>query len=343
MPERILDLGMTADAIVRVQRPDGEIPWGPGRHTDPWNHVEAAMGLDAAGRHASARRAYIWLARMQAEDGSWAAAYREGRACERMVDANFCAYVATGVWHHFLSTGDDTYTASMWPVVQRALDFVLELQMPSGAIRWARDNAYRAWPGALLTSSSCIYMSLRCGITLAEWIGEERPDWELSLERLGNAVAYEPEAFEPKDRYAMDWYYPALTGALHEDEGGPRLGQRWEDFVVEGRGARCVADRPWITAGETSELVIACHASGLDEEAMTMFEWMQHLRDSDGLYWTGANHPGGHLYPIEKTTWSAAAVLLAADSLDNGPTAALFTGAALVPRPALGGERFPAR
>ena len=29
----------TAQSIVELQRPDGMIPWFPGGHCDPWNHV----------------------------------------------------------------------------------------------------------------------------------------------------------------------------------------------------------------------------------------------------------------------------------------------------------------
>lgn len=336
----MIDRHRTAEAIARAQLADGSIPWAPGRFADPWNHVEAAMGLTAAGKMDEARSAFLWLVSMQAEDGSWAAAYRNGVAWDRMVDANFCAYVATGVWHHYLATGDDRFAAALWPTVQRAIDFVLELQMPSGAIRWCRDAGYRAWPGALLTSSACIYLSVRCGVSLAEHVGEERPDWELALARLGDAVA-SGEGFEPKYRYAMDWYYPVLGGVLDQEEAKIHLWERWDEFVIEGRGARCVNDRPWITSGETSELVLACRAAGLQEEASALYGWMQHLRDSDGLYWTGANHPSGDLFPIEKTTWSAGAGLLAADAVAGGPTAALVTGTGLVPRPEFRPQRSP--
>ncbi len=53
----------TIDAIASVQQPDGNIPWVPGGHTDPWNLVEAAMALDVGGRFAQAERAYDWLPR----------------------------------------------------------------------------------------------------------------------------------------------------------------------------------------------------------------------------------------------------------------------------------------
>ena len=52
----------TAATIAELQLPSGMIPWFPGGHCDPWNHVETAMALDIAGLHAEAERAYGWLA-----------------------------------------------------------------------------------------------------------------------------------------------------------------------------------------------------------------------------------------------------------------------------------------
>src|SRR4051794_41393869 len=56
-------VGATVDAIAEWQLPSGMVPWFPGGHADPWNHVEAAMALDLGGRRADAERAYEWLPR----------------------------------------------------------------------------------------------------------------------------------------------------------------------------------------------------------------------------------------------------------------------------------------
>ena len=55
------ELAQTADSIADWQLPNGMIPWFPGGHADPWNHVEAAMALTVMGRRAEAERAYQWL------------------------------------------------------------------------------------------------------------------------------------------------------------------------------------------------------------------------------------------------------------------------------------------
>ena len=34
-----------------------------------------------------------------------------------------------------------------------------------------------------------------------------------------------------------------------------RLAARWNDFVMDGFGCRCVEDEPWVTVAETAELI----------------------------------------------------------------------------------------
>ena len=315
----------TAAAIERVQLRDGAIPWYPGGHVDPWNMVEAAMGLDAARRHDAAEAAYRWLAGRQRTDGAWFAAYRDDAVEDPTLDANFCAYFAAGAWHHFLATRDVDFLAFCAPAIERAIGFVLRLQLPGGAIAWARDADYRAWPGALLTSSACIHLSLGAALAALAELGHERLEWELARTALAGAVACGPRGFEAKSRFSMDWYYPVLGGVLGGAAARRRLAARWDELVIEGRGARCVADRPWVTTGETCELVLALDVAGMRDEAVALFDWVQHLRCETGDYWTGATWPEDVVWPRETTTWGAGSVLLAADALEgSSPTARFF-------------------
>ena len=327
------ELRATVDAIAATQQRDGNIPWTAGDHTDPWNLVEAAMALDVGGRHADAERAYDWLRSMQRPDGCWHA-YYVGRAVkDQALDTNVTCYAANGVWHHYLSTGDTGFLEEFWTVVERAVDFALSHQAETGQIAWRGDDP---GDGALLTGSSSIHASLRCAIAIAERLGHERPDWELSLGSLAIAVAHRPDAFLDKARWAMDWYYPILGGVLRGHAAHARVAAFWDRFVVEGRGVRCVSDRPWVTAAETCELVMALDAIGLEDQARELFTWVQFLRADGGGYWTGANFDGGRfaepgeLFPVEQPTWNSAAVVLAANALGGaGPTAGLFRGEGL--------------
>ena len=69
------------------------------------------MALTAAGLLEPARAAFDWSRRTQRPDGSWPIQIRAGVVEDANSDSNFCAYIATGVWHHVLVTGDETFAA----------------------------------------------------------------------------------------------------------------------------------------------------------------------------------------------------------------------------------------
>ena len=321
-------LAETAATIAAVQLPSGMIPWFPGGHADPWNHVEAAMALMVAGRRREAEAAYGWLAREQHPDGAWFMYYLADGIEEPRRDTNVVSYIATGVWFHYLATRDRGFLEWAWPMVSRAIGWALRHQLPGGQLIWAVDPAADLPRYALLTGSSSAYFSLRCAIAIAEELGDDQPEWELAAGRLAHAVAHRPEAFEPKVPWAMDWYYPVLCGAVTGAAARSQLEERWSEFVMEGIGVRCMSDRPWVTAAETSECVMALDAAGCRGQAAALFDWIQDMRDVDGAYWTGRVHPQQVNYPGgERSTYTGAAVILAANTLYGcGPTAGFFRG-----------------
>jgi hypothetical protein len=325
------DIAATAESIASDQLASGMILWFPGGHCDPWNHVEAAMALTVANRRAEAEAAYAWLQRNQLQDGSWYAYYLADGVEDHRRDTNVTAYVATGVWHHFLSTGDRGFLEWAWPVVRGAIGFALSLQLPGGELLWSREPDGRPADFALLTGSASAYFSLRCAIAIAEELGDDQPDWELAAGRLAHAVAYRPGAFQPKERWAMDWYYPVLSGALSPEAGAARLDELWDAFVMDGLGVRCVSDRPWVTAAESAECTLALDAVGRRSQALDMLGSIQYLRHEDGSYWTGIVHPERVHFPGgERSSYTAAAVILAANALGGrGPVAGLFRGEGL--------------
>ncbi|MFB7495364.1 prenyltransferase [Streptomyces sp. NPDC056161] len=324
----------TVGGLLAVQREDGAIPWFRGHHLDPWDHTETAMALDAAGEHAAAERAYAWLARHQNDDGSWYAAYSDGAhddVTDRGRESNFVAYIAVGVWHHYLATGDDTFLDRMWPSVYAAVEWVLRLQRPGGQIGWRRADDGTATTDALLTGSSSVHHALRCALAIAEQREESQPDWELALGALRHAIRRHPERFLDKSRYSMDWYYPVLGGALPTAEAESRMAEGWDRFVVPGLGVRCVVPNPWVTGGESAELALTLWAMGESDRALEILRSIQHLRDTaSGLYWTGYVFDDDTVWPRELTTWTAGSLLLAVAALGgHEATCAVFGGARL--------------
>jgi len=326
-PKPPADILETARSIAAAQRPDGAIPW-PDGHVDPWDHVECAMALSACGLREPARRAYRWLRESQRADGSWARSVESGQVTDPAAESHHAAYVAVGAWHEYLVTGDERHALTMWPTVRRAVEWTLGLGTTRGEVLWERDAAGLPGTYALLSGCASIHQSLRCAVALAKLADDPRPDWELAADQLGHLVARHPEAFADKSRFAMDWYYPVLGGALTGAEAKSRIEEGWARFVVPGVGVRCVVPNPWVTGGESAELALALWAVGESDRALEILQSIQHLRDpKTGLYWTGYVFEDQAVWPEELTSWTAGSLLLAVAALGGDePTCAVFSG-----------------
>ncbi len=336
------EVAATAASIAAAQEPDGALPWTPGEHTDVWNHVEAAMGLLVGGRLEAADAAYAWVPALQRADGSFPTRVERGVVTDPAGETNMSAYLAVGLWHHWLVRREPALVHALWPTVRRALDWVVSRQLGFGGIAWVQPWADgRPVPGdgedvgALLAGSSSIHQALRAGVALADLVDEPQPEWEIAGGRLGHALRHHRDRFLDKATYSMDWYYPVLGGALSGEAGRAHLAGRWDDFVVPGLGARCVDTHPWVTGAETCELALALDAVGDHARARAQLAAVQHLRHTDGGYRTGWVIGDDAFWPDEQTTWTAGAVLLAVDAI--GATHGTATGGSGIMR----GEGLP--
>lgn len=315
---------------------DGAILWFPQGKLDPWDHTEAAMAFTIAGEYSFFKEAFEWLARHQNADGSWQANYiwqSNGTLLPETtgkIETNFLAYPATGLWHYFLVTRDKNYVAEIFPVIERAIDFVIAHQNPDGDIQWAVSRTEALPHDSLVTACASILRSLECAILLSELLDKSRPVWNAAYLKLSDALKNKPWRFdrtwESKSRFSMDWFYPILSGAYTPTEAALRLRERWEIFVEPEVGCRCVSDQPWMTVAESCELVLALVAAGERQKAEQIFLQLQRWQDMDGGYWTGYNFKNRAIWPREKTSWTGAAILLAADALYQlTPASRLFT------------------
>lgn len=325
------DLRPAAGRILELQAPDGAIPWFEGGPWDPWNHVECAMALTTLGYTEAAGVAYDQLARAQRVDGAWLGEYgnalpmveRDFISREKapaLVDSNFCAYPAVGIAHYLEVTGDLARVRGWWPMVRRALDFVLTLRRADGTISWSLEAADSAQDDALLAGNASIAKALECGIAIGEAMGADCSAWRAARDALVDTLANRPELFDRRGtgaRFAMDWYYPVLAGALSPAAARERIAQRWDDFVEAGIGCRCVVDEPWVTTAETAELVMALLVAGEEARAADLFDTLLARRDPSGVFWMGWQCEEAIIWPREQPGWTQAAVILAADALGN--------------------------
>jgi len=307
----------TAASIARTQEPDGAIPWSPGAHTDVWNHVEGAMAMVVGGEVDAAHAGYEWCLATQRDDGSWPMRLLGGVVDDDSTETNMCAYLAVGVWHHWLVRRDEAFVRRCWPAVRRGLDVVVSLQLPFGGIAWSQEAGGHLNADGLVSGSSSVFHALRAGVALADLLDDAQPEWELAAGRLGHALREHRDLFLDKSSFSMDWYYPVLGGAVRGDAARARVASRWEDFVVPGLGIRCVDANPWVTGAETCELALALDVLGDRQRATALLRDMQHLRTDGGGYWTGYVYPDQAIWPRQQTTYTAAAVILAVDALSD--------------------------
>ena len=318
-PDILELLHCSADFIVQNQLPGGDIPWFEGGKTDPWDLTECAIALDICGRHEQSRKAYLWLCEIQNPDGSWWYSYMNGEPHERAKDTNYSTYIVVGVWCHYLATADKAFLEQVWPSVEKALDFAVRLQQPEGHIHWGMDEFGNIWDEALIAGSSCVWLSLRCGLRIAGTLNIPRPEWEEASNRLAAAIRNRPELFEScgfsKCDYALSWFYPVLTGVVNGDQGKVHLMDRWDDFVIEPRGCKCVVAEPWwVTVAETAELSMALIRVGERHKAEQLLKWTLELQAEPGVFWAGIKIPEEMIWPEEKPTWVAAALIIAASA-----------------------------
>jgi len=337
-----LDLYKAADWIVSLQRDDGAIPWTERGIYDPWNHVESAMGLSALGRLKESRAAFEYLKATQDSDGGWmgdlgAAAPMDAEnrrlvtdGAPRLKETNFAAWCAAGLWHLYLASGDSADLDTYGPVALAACRFALAHQSEHGEIAWRAPEADETLEDvdALFAANCAIFFAFECAEKIAETMGADCADLAQGRDALRRALA-RPERFdrtwESKARYAMDWYYPVLCGVVTGELAQAHLEGRWMTFVEPRQGCRCVSDEPWATAAETAELAIACARAGRPLAARGLITAAANLQDDSGGVWMGRQFELGVIWPEERPSWTAAAVILAEDAMRHGSaTARLF-------------------
>ena len=121
-----------------------------------------------------------------------------------------------------------------------------------------------------------------------------------------------------KARSVIVWIgHPVLSGAFTESESIEIIKDKWDEFVVEGLGCKCVRKSLWVTAAESSELVLALNKIGLKAEAEKILQDTFNLMDDDGLLWTGYVYKDKKYWPIEKPSWTMGAAILAGNSVNN--------------------------
>ena len=114
-----------------------------------------------------------------------------------------------------------------------------------------------------------------------------------------------------------DWYYPILSGCLNEDKKNFYIDKVLRDFYIKDIGIKCVIEEPWVTVAETCEFIISLMVSGRSQDAKNLLLDVLNISDEDHIPYMGWQYEENIFWPDERPSWTAAALIISADSVMN--------------------------
>ena len=127
-PSSLDGLGHLGKFLEDTQFLSGAIPSNQDGSHDPWDHLEAVMGLTTLGYKNQALNGLNWMIANQNEDGSWFSLYQDEMPLEFDKQTNYASYIAVAVWHFYLLNNDINFLQNFWDSVKKGIFFSLSLQ-----------------------------------------------------------------------------------------------------------------------------------------------------------------------------------------------------------------------
>ena len=330
-PNSLSGLELLGKFLEDTQLVSGAIPSNQDGSHDPWDHLEAVMGLSTLGYISQALKGLDWMAANQNKDGSWYNLYDNNKPLELNKQTNYASYIAVAVWHFYLLNQEINFLKRFWEPVKKGILFSLSLQNINGAIAWNIDESSKIDEDYLLTGCSSIAKSIECAIAICQALGRKdyEEEWKIARSKLLATLENPAEIFDLKkdrSRFSMDWYYPILGGINSENRITSLTTKIKDSFWVKDLGIKCVSDEPWITVAETCECSIAFKKIGEHKLASELLQNAISIVDPAGIPYMGWQFHENIYWPEETPSWTSAACILAADAnYQLTPGANLFT------------------
>ena len=183
--------------------------------------------------------------------------------------------------------------------LEKIFEALNDFKDQDGYFYWAKDsNGYS--DNSLITASMSIFLSLAAK---DKSVPKFKIDmWQEKFDRDG----------VDRSRFSMDFYYPFLAGIKNNKEEFLDL---LDNYYVKGFGVKCVAEEPWVTIAESSECAISALIHDNEDIAKDIFNDIQQFQNKDGIFPTGYQYDMEIFWPEENSTWTNAAVIIAAHAL----------------------------
>ena len=304
------DLQSAKDWIISNQSSNGAIYWDEKGKCDAWDHCECLIALAIFEEWAAFDRGIDWVLNNINNKGLIYSEFKLNEPSKAFFEAHHAAYIFLPILQRYLIDGKKDYLRKRFKELRIIYRGMKSFQDDEGYFYWAKNSEGYA-NNSLITASCSIELSRRAYKYISEIIGENFADNEdfLNKEMLASKK-FNRDGID-RSRFSMDSYYPLLCGYGDQKDITVLL----QNFYIEGLGIKCVIEEPWVTLAESSECVIALLKSGEKEIAHKIFNDIVKLKNKNGVFPTGYQYKLDLLWPDENSTWTNAAVIMAADCL----------------------------
>ena len=289
--------------IISNQSSSGAIFWDEKGKCDPWDHCECLIALAIYEEWEYFWKGVNWFFANLNKNGLIYAEFQNEKPSKLHYESHHAPYIIMPLIQASLIDKEQDYkkilTNEQLLKLENIFEVLDDFKDEDGYFYWAKDsNGYS--DNSLITASMSIFLSL---VTKDKSLPEFNIDmWQEKFNRDG----------VDRSRFSMDFYYPFLAGIKNNRKEFLDL---LDNYYVKGLGVKCVAEEPWVTIAESSECVISALIHDNENIAKQIFNDIQQFQNKDGIFPTGYQYNMEIFWPDENSTWTNAAVIIAAHAL----------------------------
>ena len=289
--------------IISNQSSSGAIFWDEKGKCDPWDHCECLIALAIYEEWEHFWRGVNWFITNLNEDGLIYAEFQNEKPSKLHYESHHAPYIIMPLIQASLIDQEQDYkkilTNEQLLKLENIFEALNDFKDEDGYFYWAKDsNGYS--DNSLITASMSIFLSM---VAKDKSFPKFNIDmWQEKFNRDG----------VDRSRFSMDFYYPFLAGIKNNKKEFLDL---LDNYYVKGLGVKCVAEEPWVTVAESSECVISALIHDNENIAKQIFNDIQQFQNKDGIFPTGYQYKMEIFWPEEDSTWTNAAVIIAAHAL----------------------------
>ncbi|NDE95189.1 MAG: hypothetical protein EB063_02755, partial [Proteobacteria bacterium] len=289
--------------IISNQSSSGAIFWDEKGKCDPWDHCECLIALAIYEEWEHFWRGVNWFFTNLNEDGLIYAEFQNEKPSKLHYESHHAPYIIMPLIQASLIDKEQDYkkilTNEQLLKLENIFEVLDDFKDEDGYFYWAKDsNGYS--DNSLITASMSIFLSLVAKDKSFPKFNTEM--WQEKFNRDG----------VDRSRFSMDFYYPFLAGIKNNKKEFLDL---LDNYYEKGLGVKCVAEEPWVTIAESSECVISALIHDNENIAKQIFNDIQQFQNKDGIFPTGYQYDMEIFWPEENSTWTNAAVIIAAHAL----------------------------